>query len=82
MPDTLFKPLVARLDRLIDYHRRKWPDGVDPSKMADPLVRQLGPMRRAYQAGVRSSNLYEQMQRLRELLEISWLPDEKEGGSQ
>jgi hypothetical protein len=64
VPDTLFQPLVRRLDQLMEFHRRSWPDGINPEKSIHPLVKEIGPAARAYKSGVRAKSLYDKMEEI------------------
>lgn len=68
IPDKMFLPLVKRLDRLIEYHRTKWPDGVNPEKSVHPLAKDIGPAARAYKAGVRAKSLFDKMKEIEAFL--------------
>jgi len=70
IPDSVFEPLVKRLDRLMEYHREKWPDGVNPDKTIHPIAKEIGPAARAYKAGIRAKSLYAKMQEI-----AAWLND-------
>jgi hypothetical protein len=76
IPDSLFAPLVRRLDRLITYHRTKWPDGVNPNKSIHPLAKEIGPAARAYKAGVRAKSLYDKMREIERFLNATEEPDD------
>lgn len=67
-PQTLFDIVVADINRLIQHHRAKWPDGVNPAKMSHPTMKQLGPVIRAYNNGVRDRSLYGTLLAIKELL--------------
>jgi len=61
LPGRIFKPVAESLDRWISYWIAKWPHGINPEKCTDPALRQMGPVSRAYKAGVRAKSLFDQM---------------------
>lgn len=75
IPDQIFIPLVKRLDWLIEFHRQKWPDGINPEKSIHPLAKEIGPTARAYKAGIRAKNLYDKMKEIERFL---WVPEIEE----
>lgn len=72
LPTHVFAPLAKELDWLIEFHRAKWPDGVSPTKCIHPGVRDIGPVSRAFNAGVRARSLYDTMKQIRNIL---WVPE-------
>ena len=84
LPDRVFKPLVRRLDGWISYWKTKWPHGVNPERCTDPTLHQMGPVSRAYKAGVRAESLFQEMDKIEKALRIPgvdidrWIEEQEE----
>lgn len=72
LPQERFLPLVERVNRLIKYHEKTWPDGVNPQSF---LTRHVDPIVRWYNSGERGYDMLKKIEGLIRLLEVSDAPE-------
>jgi len=67
LPQKCFDDVIARVNALITYYERSWPDGVDPTSL---LKSRVDSVVRWYNSGDRSPKMYRAVQRVLRLLEV------------